>query len=244
MTCQEFLSYLENVVLLETTLLGNSAELSDHAGGCPDCNRFLEMQKELAVDLRLAHQSAPEVPASLDRAVLANYRQFVAARRASAKPAAARKRIGPVSVLAWAAAVAAAILVAQEEMALFFPGNSGAIGERPRVALTASPPQAPNTGTSDHVVAQKNPTKQQAVPSHRAHRPPVTSAPEPDSISPAFSSLLYCDQISCGGAMEVIRLQLPSSLFRSTQVSTQASVVSADVLVGSDGIARAIRIVE
>jgi hypothetical protein len=44
--------------------------------------------------------------------------------------------------------------------------------------------------------------------------------------------------------MEIIRLELPSSVLRSAQASTAANVVSADVLVGSDGIARAIRIVE
>jgi hypothetical protein len=44
--------------------------------------------------------------------------------------------------------------------------------------------------------------------------------------------------------MEIIRVELPSSVLRSAQPSSEANMVSADVLVGSDGIARAIRIVE
>lgn len=244
MTCREFHSYFENPLLLETTVLDTSAELSEHVGDCPECNLFIEMQKELAVNLRLASQSAPQVPASLDRAVLANYRQYVAERRVLTRSTSLRNRIRPVSVLAWAAALAAAILVAQEELLLFFPGNTATVTDRQHAAQPASPPQPPNTRTRAQVVAQKNPTREQTLPAHRKHRAPVVSAPAPDSVFPAFSSLLYCDQISCGGAMDVIRLQLPSSVLRSTQASARANLVSADVLVGSDGIARAIRIVE
>jgi hypothetical protein len=243
MTCQEFHSYFENRSLLDAIWLDTSAELSNHAGDCLGCNHLLEMHKELAVNLRLASQSAPQVPAALDRAVIRKYREFVAEQQAKSRPATVGKRMRLVSLLAWAAAVAAAVVVAQEEMTLFFPGNNGAIGEQPPAAQTTNPPPVANPATSTRVMGEKSPPKQLVARTH-AYPPAVASRREPDLFSPAFRSLLYCDAISCGGAMDVIRVELPSSVLRSPQASTDATVVSADVLVGSDGIARAIRIVE
>ena len=57
-------------------------------------------------------------------------------------------------------------------------------------------------------------------------------------------NLMYCDQISCSGALDIIRMQLPASPVAGDSTSAPAQdVVLADVLVGSDGVARAIRIV-
>lgn len=58
-----------------------------------------------------------------------------------------------------------------------------------------------------------------------------------------FRSLMYCDELSCGGAMDVLRIQLPPSAIGLMTAEPSGNVVSADVLVGADGIARGIRIV-
>jgi hypothetical protein len=52
--------------------------------------------------------------------------------------------------------------------------------------------------------------------------------------------------LSCDGAMDLIRVQLPSSLLaRPASAFRQTSgPVNADVLIGPDGIARGIRIEE
>lgn len=56
---------------------------------------------------------------------------------------------------------------------------------------------------------------------------------------------MYCDELSCGGVMELIRVQLPSSGIEPGSASAPAKApVIADVLVGPDGIARGIRIVQ
>jgi hypothetical protein len=55
---------------------------------------------------------------------------------------------------------------------------------------------------------------------------------------------MYCDVLSCAGAFEVIRMELPAASANRDPTAQQGSgIVLADVLVGSDGIARAIRIV-
>ena len=55
---------------------------------------------------------------------------------------------------------------------------------------------------------------------------------------------MYCDELSCDGGMEVVRVQLPSLPAGLMPVPTAGNrVVTADVLVGADGFARGIRIV-
>jgi hypothetical protein len=59
-----------------------------------------------------------------------------------------------------------------------------------------------------------------------------------------FQSLMYCDPISCGGPMEMIRIQIPVSVVTRVPAPRPSNgFVQADVVVGSDGVARAIRIV-
>jgi len=56
---------------------------------------------------------------------------------------------------------------------------------------------------------------------------------------------MYCDALSCGGAMQLIRVQLPSSAAAfEPAAATPYGTIYADVLVGSDGIARGIRVVQ
>jgi hypothetical protein len=244
MICREVRSYFENPLLVEISPLSGASELWQHVSACPDCNHFMEAQKELAVGLQLAHQSVPEFPGSLDRAVLANYRHYVAQRKAATRWASLRNRFRPVSVLAWAAALAASILIAQEGIVLFFPANTAIVSPQIAARPAASPPPSPITGVTSEVATEKKPEKEQAFSSRREGRVKTSSIREPDALSPAFHSLLYCDPLSCEGTMEIIRVELPSSMLRSAQPSSEADMVAADVLVGSDGIARAIRIVE
>jgi 2-polyprenyl-6-methoxyphenol hydroxylase-like FAD-dependent oxidoreductase len=65
-----------------------------------------------------------------------------------------------------------------------------------------------------------------------------------DSIPEGFRSLMYCDELSCGGAMDVVRIELqPSDVGLMATAQQDRNAISADVLVGADGIARGIRIV-
>src|SRR5262249_42904456 len=74
----------------------------------------------------------------------------------------------------------------------------------------------------------------------------ATASPHADTPLPEeFHSLMYCDELSCAGAMEMIRVQLPSAMVaRPAGLMQSGDAVYADVLVGADGIARGIRIVE
>jgi hypothetical protein len=57
---------------------------------------------------------------------------------------------------------------------------------------------------------------------------------------------MYCDQLNCGTPGEIVRVEIPaSSLPMMGLVSdNHTGPVRADVVVGEDGIARAIRLVD
>jgi hypothetical protein len=57
---------------------------------------------------------------------------------------------------------------------------------------------------------------------------------------------MFCDELSCVGDMDVVRVQLPSAVVprRASALPQPTGFVNADVLVGPDGIARGIRVEE
>ena len=63
------------------------------------------------------------------------------------------------------------------------------------------------------------------------------------SLPDGFRSLMYCDVLSCPEAMDMIRVQLPTSAMPGPAAGfiQPSGSVTADVLVGPDGIARGIR---
>ena len=62
------------------------------------------------------------------------------------------------------------------------------------------------------------------------------SATEGSTIDPdaSFTPLMLCDPLSCSSDTQVVRVELPA---------TDATAQMADVVVGYDGVVRAVRIV-
>jgi hypothetical protein len=238
MNCQELKSYCGNISLNGDT----SAEpgLTEHIAGCPKCSRFIEQQKELRASLAFLRESASSPSSALDQRVLANYREHVAGLRASAQSATVRK---PVSTawLRWSLGFAAAMALVT---ILLWPRK------QPGVVIQATvPPPAVSSTRSDGA------PKVATIPRRSAGEKGKSAVPKPTqsavssasiggSIPEGFKSLMYCDELSCGGAMDVVRIELqPSDAGLTAAAQQGGNVISADVLVGADGIARGIRIV-
>lgn len=243
MTCKEFHNGWERGVSPGAGGLPGSTEMAEHASACPECSGFLRDEQVLEKHLALVRVGVPEVPASLDSAVVGNYRRYLAER-----PVAIDRRGWRVpleNALPWAAALAFAALVAYGAIVFFMPRSSTgwANGKsRTPVGQTPLPVRAE---------PQVSPPIETAKPQRSPRRTPnpgeslQAAAGREDGFPPAFRSLLYCDQISCPGAMEVIRVELPAPVLGLAQTPARAGgTVSADVLVGADGIARGIRVVE
>ena len=213
----------------------------------------------MAIHVGWLRESAPEIPSSLDTAVLTNYRAF-AVEKAMTVHRTPRRRINLIAAAEWAAALAAAMVIAGVALRLFFP--TGEISTAPtqvttpqvRSASQSSAPPVANTQRSNanhprsSIVAKWKPrTEKQRPARHVAKRETanVVATNSPNPLPEGFRSLMYCDALSCGDPMEMIRVQLPPSAVGLAPAWSQSNgIVYADVLVGPDGIARGIRIVQ
>jgi hypothetical protein len=245
MTCKEIYAYFESDPSAAIRLVRESAEFSEHATLCPECRRFVEEHRELTRCLHAVRDSAPEIPASLDAAVLAKYRTLMSERsRTAAVADSLTGRLGHRSSFGLVVAAAAAVVIACGAIFLFIPHERQVSQQKfteqrpvvtPTVAASAS---QPISATQEPV----SKTPKSRVPSAK-HVSPRSVALSENSFSSGFQGLMYCDRLSCPDTMNVIRVQLPSPRFNSGS-SNVSEFVSADVLVGSDGIARGIRLVE
>ena len=246
MNCKELRAHWESEPIVAINRRPDSVELAEHIAACSECHRLVEEWKDVAKHLDVLRYSAPEIPTSLDAAMLARYRGYQAERSRSAVSVPLMGRISLHGVLAWAAAVSFAVIVAYGGALLFIPNQRGSVDphlgeQQPMVAPKSV------TAVNQQMAGSQKPARSaksvHALAKRSKHLAPVA---EQDPLFPTrFQSLMYCDQFSCPGAMDVIHLRLPGPVLGVTSASARANgLVSAYVLVGPDGIARGIRVVE
>jgi len=242
MTCEEF-----RIRIAPGRQAGEiDREAAGHMEICADCRRLADAEDEITSSLQMVREIAPAVPASLDLAVIAAYRkQFD--RAAPSSMAVIPKSSQMIGRLAWAGLAAAVVIGA----VLLMVNRKTGPPVRPTVATgrTAAvvPPEPPrvqrtlSVAQAAHAMAKKAHRPRMVRPA--AHDTP-TDAVARYTPSPGFQNLMYCDALSCSGAMEVIRIQVPASAINRVPAwQSTNGFVQADVVVGSDGVARAIRIV-
>jgi len=247
MNCKDLRTYWESEPILAINRRPDSVELAEHIAACSECHRFVEEWKDVAKHLDVLRYTAPEIPASVDSAVLAKYRGYQAERSRSALSVPLMGRISLRGVLTWAAAVSFAVIVAYGGVVLFIPSQSGSVnphrGEQQPMVVPKS-----GTAVNQEMAGSQKPARNiaksaRASAKRTRHLAPV--AAQDPWLPTRFQSLMYCDQLSCPGAMDVLHLRLPGPILGVTSASARANdMVSADVLVGPDGIARGIRVVE
>ena len=217
-----------------------SAEAEQHLSTCVSCRGFVDTRKELFAGLRVLREKSPKVPASLDAAVLAVYRERMAVP--TLVRTGSRWRIAalwPVAAVAVALVIATTLFVSRPHKAI-----------DSHVQPLQVKQAAPTSQSHAQEIAHK-PMKEKNVAVAARQRPHVPvyepfSAPASAMIQPnsqEFRSLMYCDELSCDGGMDVVRIELPTLLPELPGTSRRPRTISADVLVGADGFARGIRIV-
>jgi hypothetical protein len=240
MTCQELQSYYEGLECIDASLRAVPVKIAAHLADCADCRRFVDGRREVEVALRLLQEYVPETSSSLDAAVLSNYRKHVAEKPSSVGwiPAGTRSSF---ALVRWGAALAAVVLVT----VILSPrdGKNITTIARPPATPRAVVSQTMRPGSNLLAVTKREVSHAAAHPGRKRH--PAPSVATVDNPLPVrFRSLMYCDELSCSGPMEMIRVQLPSSAALLSTPARMNGVVFVDVLVGSDGIARGIRIVQ
>jgi hypothetical protein len=244
MTCTDLRSHLENLAAANSGDPEYSAEVAEHIRTCEECSRFAGEQTEVRGLLNLVRDAAPQISPSLDSAILASFRKRV--ERAPVSGVVAFRRL-PSSF--WRGAIAAVILLV---MMLPWAYRRSGTSKRsvPTVDVeTSSRPQPRPNEKSTNIVQESRPVKD-TLPQRARRKLPPPAAAVPATVAstqfPAgFDSLMYCDPLSCAGTMEVIRMQLPTGVStRGSARQPSQGIVYADVVIGSDGVARGIRFVE
>jgi hypothetical protein len=227
-----------------------------HADACKPCAARLERETAVSGGLRLfaevsrAERNAPE---RVETALLA------ALRAQQAQPVAvtplARRRVvwGP-----WAA-VAAALLLALLPLAYWRSGTR----EAPQTAFAWQPIAPgfaewplPQAVKEEKTIAQKPPVvapkllqavAYRAAPPVRKVRPAQANRPRRQEIATDYFALSEAEGLPQTDSYEVVRVKLPRSAMASFGLPVGAnaanSQVTADVIIGADGLARAVRFV-
>lgn len=235
MTCRQLRSYLDH-------LGGDVRELSPEAGrhvsNCAPCRELANTWNEAQASLRLLRESAPKVANSVDSAVLARYREHMTVPQ----PSTHSRWSYLLAHWRLAALTTAALVIFAGVLLVRKTSNPANAPAQPQHATEIAKNSMPDTNATSARPRKTTSRKSNAaIATHQvAIAPPIRH-----DDSQEFRSLMYCDELSCEGGMDVVRLELPS--FPSGFLpgsTTPARRVSAEVLVGADGFARGIRIVQ
>ena len=260
MTCREFVETAQSLTPLQLrTMQSGDDAMSAHVRECAGCGRWLESQRLLggALQVLRTHTAEREAGPHVEQAVLRAFRAQGFEPLASAEPdraAPAAWRLSRFFEFGAYAAVAAALIVG------VFLGtrmwrDSHLSSSHTQAQVTGTPlqadPHAGNPGHANEGSGIANPdSARKSTNSEMAKVVPVSfrrAQSASRQVLPAnidrqgFVALMFCDPLMCSGDEQVIRMELPGSAASSAEGSSQP--VIADVVVGEDGLVRAMRIV-
>ncbi len=252
MTCREFQYRTDSLNLRELSQVQDE-EVIGHASQCPKCAAWLQQQRTLAVTMQTLQARTATCVASpeTERVLLQAFRQ----RPALNGPPEMTEDFTPIAMrlsrffeIGAYVAVAAAILVG------LFLGVQllEKRGSNSPIASHSAQPSAiiPSTVPEKSVVtAEKSDFNLRQPPGLRSdigrlrtrHAVPAsqsgadTAETSETSADAGYVALMFCDPLSCSSDTQVVRMELPAQAGQSVQ--------TADLVVGYDGVVRAVRIV-
>lgn len=253
MNCQSFENIINDLArdqLIEASL---RAEALRHGDDCSTCSPRLSEERNLTLQLRALAREMDSVaaPDRVESFLLAAFNEQRVSRNA---PRAGRLRYASI-------AAAAVLLISLGVGLTAWNSQFTQQAQIPIVALADDPTvvlgisqlgSMPGSTVNPEVVTIKN-TQQLASVSRRTRRSkPTTTVPTTSvadqEVATDFMPIGYLNSASLQDGGSVVRVELP----RSTIVSMGFAVnmdrygerVKADVLMGADGLARAIRFVQ
>jgi hypothetical protein len=258
MTCREFVEAAESLTPVQLRLMQSEDEkVLAHARECAACGKWLESQKLLGGALQVLRADTGQCEAGprVEQAVLRAFRMQGFEPAVSERPDRAAPtawRLSRFFELGAYAAVAAALIVgifldarvwrdrqstpvrAQlPAVRVLQPGGS----EKAAVNGNSKPPDG---GQLEMVRDSANAaTGKSAVLTTKRSRGVHEEATAANVDRQGFVALMFCDPLICSGEEEVIRMELPGS----ASSADGSQPVVADVIIGEDGLVRAMRIV-
>lgn len=253
MNCQSFENIIDDLArnqLIETSL---RAEALRHGDECATCSARISEERNLTLQLRALAREMDSVaaPQRVESFLLAAFNEQLGSRNA---PRASR--------LSYASIAAAAVLLISLGVGLTaWNSQFTQQAQIPIIALADDPTVAIGTKQLDsmsgskvnpEVLTSENPEQLASAPRRIRRNKPATTAPATSvaeqEVATDFMPIGYLNSASLQDGGSVVRVELP----RSTIVSMGFAVnmdrygerVKADVLMGADGLARAIRFVQ
>lgn len=246
MKCSEFETGIDDLLRAERNGSAPDSEAIAHAGECEACAALLASERQLSADLR-------ELAASQTNAGASDMtgQKLLAAFRTQAQE---QRSVRPLWSLNWRWGAAAATL------AVFALAIYAALHHAPQpveqainrpapqpvaVATVNQPPEAPATSSD----AQKQPSSPRlSIVKKKASRPRNSQAfAEPVEVVTAFYPIPYAAPLQPYESRRIVRVSVPqpalAALGLPMSQDPMLQPVDADVLVGEDNLARAVRFV-
>jgi hypothetical protein len=259
MNCRLFETSINDLARASVMDAGTRAQALAHADACERCAARLRDERMLSQGLRnvAASLNSREAPARVEAALLAAFReQHSTGSEQSRKGSAARRWAR------WAIAAAATVLILLTVAALRRndPPQMPVENARDAKAEQAAPAPAPRGDATPSTSAVRD--KQVAV-YHRPRRAggsrvarnsrgkdgskPETTGPEVSEIATEFIPIVHGDNLNSMESGQIMRVELPRSALISfglpMNMERADERIKADVVIGNDGMARAIRFV-
>jgi hypothetical protein len=251
MNCRDFEMNVRALARVELMDAARREVILGHAAICLQCSNRLAGEQALIAGVRavVADMAGQKAPAHVRGALLTAFREHtsaVAARTVVLMPVK-----GPLKgTRQWRLeAVAAAVLILVSMGAVFWISSRSPV-EQHAALVTPSLPVAingpPNQPTNpakqpDSEATGKAATQPPSRPRHRAPRHRTRASEEVSEFFPLMEGI----DLDSLEAVQAVRVELPASALSELglQTSQETGLVRADVLLGVDGLARAIRFV-
>jgi hypothetical protein len=247
MNCQDFEKFALD--LARNSLLDAAARDQGliHTEVCSRCAARLVEERALLARVRAvaAELAGEEPPARVDAALLAAFRaQTTAAASSTVIPAFGGFR-------RWAswksAAVAAGILIFISALAIFWKSTSSRIPRREERAVAPAPINTPGQRAAPPDDRDRMAADQPKILPKRVRRKASADSPDEVEVVTRFFPLREGEDFTTLDSLQVVRVELPSSALGEVGLpvdpETANEPVKADVVLGQDGLARAIRFV-
>lgn len=259
MTCREFMDAADALTPVQLSLMETEDRpIAAHARECSACGRWLESQRLLgnALHSLRSRTGQREAGPAVEGAVLQAFRTQGFAPAVVIAPehsAPTLWRLSRVFEIGAYAAVAAALIVGVFLGARILRDKQVAPTQ---ARIQSASVSAPATSGTSVTAADRRPAIASTDTAEKVARSAALNVTQPGSkqTSPrseatakssdnaGFIALMLCDPLICSGDEQVIRMELPASATTSADGTAAPSVI-ADVVVGDDGLVRAMRIV-
>ena len=264
MSCQDFTRVVEE--LAEGRLMEAAARDAGlaHAAVCVGCAARLMEARGLVAGLKVAARAeTEEAPARVREALLASFAETHGKPLSTPQSnvvALPSRRAARWWFAAGAAAAAAVILLSLTLNTLLRATPNGALSNQPQVSATTQPPVAPKPVEKREEVSGILVGKDDAAQNETPKKAPARAAKATRILkgetrraevaqvkSDEYLPLTYLSDATAMESGTVVRVELSRSALISLGVPVQPDrtdeLLKADVVLGDDGVARAIRLV-